>query len=298
VSYDLFFRSRNKEARFSREDFVRHFTDRPHYQVKDDQAWYGNQDSGVYFTFDYNDRTEAQEEDDETDASLLPVAFNLNYFRPHPFALEAEPEVAAFVRAFDLTVSDPQMSGMGDDGEYSREGFLSGWNHGNAFGYQAIGGQDPTLKFSTMPAARIEAAWRWNFNREARQAATGEGAFVPLMFFLDVNGEIQTGVAWGDGIPILLPAVDLVLVARQRLAPKGWFRSKQDIVVFSWKEIEPIAQRFRKAEGALECFELFYQDTPADIDQVIREKQPPKALPTAVTFDKVLDRELVEQAAQ
>jgi hypothetical protein len=292
MSYDLYFRSRNKDSRFAREDFVRHFTGRPRYQVKDDQAWYGNEDSGVYFGFDY-----LENDDDEADASLLPVAFNLNFFRPHPFALEAEPEVAAFVRAFDLTVSDPQLSGMGD-GEYSKEGFLSGWNHGNAFGYQAIASRDPKQKLSTMPAARIEAAWRWNFDREARQAAMGDNAFVPLLFFLDVNGEIQTGVAWGDGIPILLPVVDLVLVARQRLAPKGWFRSKQDIVVFPWTEIEPIAKRFRKAAGAAECFELFYAETPADIDQVIREKQPPKVMPTAVTFDKVLDRELIEQAAR
>ena len=34
--------------------------------------------------------------------SLFPVSFNLNYFRPHVFSLEAEPELAAFVESFDL----------------------------------------------------------------------------------------------------------------------------------------------------------------------------------------------------
>jgi hypothetical protein len=291
MSYDLFFRSRNKDSRFSGDDFVGHFTDRPHYQVSATQAMYTNEDSGVYFSFDYN--TDPVD-DPEADASLLPVAFNLNFFRPHPFALEAEPEVAAFVRAFDLTVSDPQTDGMGD-GEYSREGFLRGWNHGNAFGYRAIGSQHHERKFLTLPSARLEAAWRWNLDREARQRATGDDAFVPRIMFLDMNGEVLTTVAWGDGIPILLPVVDVILVARQQLAPRGWFRAKPDVVVVPWREIEPLAHRFRKADGALECFELFYEATPADIERLIREKQPPSSMPTGVAFDQVLDHELMEQ---
>jgi hypothetical protein len=296
MSYDLFFRSRNADTPFSRDDFARHFSGRPRFEVKDSQAWYANEDSGVYFAFDYVERAGDPDPADDTDPTLLPVSFNLNYFRPHPFGLEAEPEVGAFVRAFDLTVSDPQLSGMGD-GEYSTEGFLSGWNAGNAFGFEALASQDLSGSLLTMPAARIHAAWQWNFNREARQNATGDAVFVPRIFFFDVGGEVQTGVAWGDGIPILLPVVDVVLVPRQRLAPRRWLRSKDDLVVFSWPEIEPIASRFQKAAGELESFELFYDATPADIEQVIRDRQP-AALPTAVTFDKVLDRELLKQATK
>jgi hypothetical protein len=292
MSYDLFFRSRNRDSRFSGDDFVRHFTDRPHYEFSATQAMYTNEDSGVYFSFDYNADTA---DDPEADASLLPVAFNVNFFRPHPFALEAEPEVAAFVRAFDLTVSDPQTNGMGE-GEYSREGFLSGWNHGNAFGYRALGSQYRDRKVLTLPSARLEAAWRWNVDREARQRATGEDAFVPRIMFLDMNGEVLTAVAWGDGIPILLPIVDVILVGRHELAPRGWFRAKHDVVVVPWQEMELLARRFRKADGAFACFELFYESTPADIEQLIREKQPPSSMPTGVAFDQVLDRELMAQS--
>jgi hypothetical protein len=295
MSYDLFFRSRNTDSRFSSDDFVRYFTDRPHYQVSATQAMYTNEDSGVYFSFDYNaDPVDAEE---AADPAVLPVAFNLNYFRPHPFALEAEPEVAGFVRAFDLTVSDPQTGGMGD-GEYSKEGFLSGWNHGNAFGYRAIGTQQQERMFLTLPAARIEAAWRWNLDREARQHATGDHAFVPRIMFLDVNGELLTTVAWGDGIPILLPVVDVILVARQQLAPRGWFRAKPDVVMITWPEIEPLARRFQRADGALECFELFYDATPADIERLIRDKPPASMMPTGVAFDQVLDQELMVQSGE
>lgn len=168
MSYDLFFRSRLPESRFSRDDFVRHFTGRLRYEVKESQAWYSNEDSGVYFAFDYSERGEDPDKEDETDSSLIPVAFNLNYFRPHAFGLEAEPEVAAFVREFDLTVSDPQMSGMGD-GEYSTEGFLRGWNVGNTFGYRAILSQDSGQTSLSLPSSQIEVLWRWNFGGTAER---------------------------------------------------------------------------------------------------------------------------------
>jgi hypothetical protein len=274
---------------------VQHFTERPHYEVKESQAWYSNEDSGVYFTFDFHERDNDSEAEDERDPSRIPVAFNLNYFRPHAFGLEAELEVAAFVREFDLTVSDPQMSGMGD-GEYSPEGFIRGWNAGNAFGYHAILSQDSAQTFLTLPASQIEALWRWNFDREIRQNEIGDTAFVPRIFFFDAGGKVQTAVAWGDGMPVLLPAVDLVLVPRQRLAPRRWFRSKDDIVVFPWRELEPIVGRFRQRSGEPSFYELFYEATPSDIERAIREKQPPAEMPKGVAFDRILDRELLEQA--
>jgi hypothetical protein len=295
VSYDLFFRSRSPDSPFSRDDFVRHLTGRSRYQVKESQAWYSNEDSGVYFAFDYSVRDEDPGAEDESDSSLIPVAFNLNYFRPHAFGLEAEPEVAAFVRAFNLRVSDPQMSGMGD-GEYSAEGFLSGWNASNAFGYRTIVSQDLEQTFLTLPSSRIKALWRWNFDREERQNEIADTAFVPRIFFFDAGGKVQTGVAWGDGIPILLPSVDLVLAPRQRLAPRSWFRSKEDIVVFSWPELDSILRPFRKRSGELDSFELFYEATPTEIERVFRAKPPPPDMPKGVAFDQILDRELLEQA--
>jgi hypothetical protein len=263
VSYDLFFRSRSPTSRFSRDDFVRHFTGRPHYEVNESQAWYCNEDSGVYFAFDFIERDRVPEAEEESDSCSIPVAFNLNYFRPHAFGLEAEPEVAAFVHAFNLTVSDPQMSGMGD-GEYSAEGFLRGWNAGNAFGYRAMISQDHAQTFLTLPSSRIEALWRWNFNRELVQVDIADKAFV--------------------------------LVPRQRLAPRRWFRSNDDIVVFTWRELEPIVRRFRQRSSEPSSHELFYEATPSDIERAIREKQPPAEMPKGVDFDQILDREVLEQA--
>jgi hypothetical protein len=295
MSYDLFFRSRSRGSRLSRDDFAHYFTGRPRYELKESQALYSNEDSGVYFAFDYSERNDGSDGEDTTDQSLLPVAFNLNYFRPHPFGLEAEPEVASFVGEFDLTVSDPQTSGMGD-GEHSKDGFLRGWNAGNAFAYRAILSQASAQRFLTLPSSRIRVIWRWNIDRNKRQNDVGDSAFVPRIFCIDAGGEVQTGVAWGDGIPILLPVVDRVLAPRQELAPRRWFRSREDIVVFPWQELEPIARRFRKNPGEMESHELFYESTPPDIERVIREKQPTTEMLQMVPFDQVLDQELMEQA--
>jgi hypothetical protein len=296
MSYDLFFRGRNPGTIVPRDAFTCYFYGRRHYELNETQAWYANEDTGVYFVFDYNDPPSSEEMGADSDGTLLPVSFCVNYLRPHVFGLEAEPEVSSFVKYFDLTVCDPQMHGMGD-GEYSLDGFLGGWNAGNEFAYQAIIQQEPKAAHLCLPSSKIETAWNWNYQREERQSQFGDNAFVPKLFFFNVNGVVRTGIAWSDGIPILLPQVDLVLAPRSRLAPRRLFRARtDDIVVFSWGEVQPILKRFRELPGDIACFELFYDQTPHDIERMIREAKPPRQLPEGIGFDQVLDQELLERA--
>lgn len=292
VSYDLYFRS--PQGSPTQEAFSHYFRPRPNYEVGENQAWYSNEDTGVYFSFEYTDGDDAKP-DEEEDPSLTPLSFNMNYFRPHSFGLEAEPEVAAFVERFGLAVSDPQNEGMGD-GEYSAAGFLRGWNAGNAFGYRAVLAQDPDEEVLTLPAARIETYWRWNRRVAERQEALGEQVFVPRIMFFDVDGAVRSAVAWTDGIPILLPEVDLVIVPREQLAPRRWLRPKSDIVVFNWDEIRPLLRHARRAEEELPRYEFFHEATPSEIEQLFRAKVQSDPLPRGVPIDQVLDEELVEQA--
>ena len=290
MSYDLNFRSRSPGRSISREAFARYFKERKFFSLSESQAWYSNEDSGVYFSFDYANLDNSLNSDNVTDPSLLPVSFNLNFFRPHSFGLEADFEVSAFVNAFNLTVSDPQISGMGN-GEYTTTGFLDGWNAGNEVAYRAFLSQDPTPKVYTLPSARIEAVWRWNFGREDRQSEVGDGAFVPRIFFVDLDGYLRSGVVWGDGIPILLPVVDLLLVPREELAP----RTGADKVLFAWGELEATVGRFDFLRESVPCYELFYDEPPSDIQRLIRQKQPPAQMPKGLAFDQLLDQELVEK---
>src|SRR6266481_6601745 len=105
MSYDLYFRSRTPGRMISQEQFTNYFRGRRHYEIKETQAWYSNDNTGIYFSMDFGEPGETSEEG--RDSSLLRASFNMNYFRPHVFGLEAEPEVAAFVDHFDSTVFDP-----------------------------------------------------------------------------------------------------------------------------------------------------------------------------------------------
>src|SRR5262245_23974370 len=119
MSYDLFFYRDKEQPAIPGTAFQKYFRARAHYQVKDSQAWYENEDSGVYFSFDYRERKEEE--------GTGNVSFNMNYNRPHIFGLEAELEVSAFVQFFRVLVDDPQDAGMGQ-GAYTPQGFLQGWN--------------------------------------------------------------------------------------------------------------------------------------------------------------------------
>jgi hypothetical protein len=289
MSYDLFFRRRSSAGIFSQGEFSNYFKRRKFYEMKGTRAWYSNENTGVYFGFDFNSRDSSA----RRDSSLLPIAFNLNYYRPHVFGLEAEPEVAAFVEQFDLTISDPQNQGMGD-GAYSRDGFLRGWNAGNEFGYGAIFSQDPGQKVMTLPSKVIQKFWRWNLGVETRLQEIGVDAFVPTVYYFNGVGKVRTGIVWGDGIPILLPEVDIVVAPRDRLAPKPLLGSaKKDMVVFAWDELAGIIKQYPKVPGDPTCHQLYYEKTPPPIEKLFRSKQPPKELPKMIPFDEVLDEELV-----
>src|SRR5262249_30275746 len=111
MSYDLFFYRDKEQPAITGTAFQKYFRARADYQVKDSQVWYENEDTGVYFSFDYGEREEEE------------VSFNMNYNRPHIFGLEAELDVSAFVQFFRVLVDDPQDAGMGQ-GAYTSQGFL------------------------------------------------------------------------------------------------------------------------------------------------------------------------------
>ena len=226
MSYDLFL---FPEEPFGRSSFVEFFHNRPNYSISGDgnEAFYENDDTGVYFSFYYLPREEmppkmAEEGWPRTNL----IAFNMNYFRPHVFALEAVDEVEAAVRRLHCQVRDTQQEGMGDS--WDREGFLRGWNWGNAFAYQAMTTQvlqeygddalrDPPKTFLKATNAlvasgnNIETVWRWNFNRRQLEEARGETFFIPRVTWTLHKHERERSrqadriVVWGKGVPILIP---------------------------------------------------------------------------------------------
>lgn len=266
-----------------------YFKARKNYQVSEQQALYQNETTGVYFVFDLGGPEESEM------ANAAPVTLNLNYFRPHIFGLEAEPEVRALVEHFGFLVSDPQVGGMGD-GEYSTGGFLSGWNQGNDFGYRSIISQRPNENIPTLPTSQIEACWRWNFTLGDLQAQFGENVFVPRFMLLECEGSVRSGIVWPDGIPTAIPEADLVIIPRKTILPRKFLHQPEDLVIAPWAEVQPILETFPIKGGAVPYRHLEYSTPPEHVISQLRALQPTGMKIQALSTDKVLNTELVAKA--
>ncbi|EJL81215.1 hypothetical protein PMI16_04821 [Herbaspirillum sp. CF444] len=286
MSYDLFFNFPQAAQRSAVDEY---FTRRQLYKI-DSAVVYENPDTGVYFVLEFRN-----EEGDPN--RVVGASLNLNYFRPHIFGLEAEPEIRAFVERFDLAIDDPQMHGMAQ-GPYTSAGFYSGWNAGNAFGYRAITAENKG-PFLSYPEKKAEAVWSWNKQKRALQTRIGESMFVPTVMFATIDGRVQSIVVWGDGIPTLMPLTDVVLVVRDKFAPKPLFRAKQgkDHCLVSPGDLNGLLGPSTDEGYALPVRVPNYIDPGADIVRWIGKLQAFSGDLKLVRPDQVLSEELLKASA-
>ncbi|MDP1752572.1 MAG: hypothetical protein Q8L22_24245 [Reyranella sp.] len=264
MSYDLYLKPR--QAALSREEFEAYFRDRRHYETSAGQANYFNDDTGVYFNFAWTDSATHVEEDGE----FHPAYFNLNYFRPSYFILEAEGEVSAFVKAFDLVVHDPQMHGMGK-GEYDVALLHSGWNAGNQSAYDMLL-EMPEQRSGvfTLPTAIVRQAWRWNYELEVRRESAGPTRFAPRIVLLEVEGQAGTAMVWADGIPLVAIPVDWLILAGDKL-----FQHRPDFA--GTKRLMPWAE-------AMQVVAPFVKQSPDLVVTFDYDEAPPKCSTSCSSF--------------
>ena len=288
MSYDLYFTT----PKISPNQFNDYFNERQYYEINNGQAFYANDNTGVYFSFEYNDLSP-----EDGDALEYNVSFNINYYRPHFFALEAEPEVKAFIDEFGCSIMDHQSEGMGE-GPYSREGFLKGWNAGNQFAFKAIltGDSAPNLLHSRS-TQELEAIWHWNFQKEALENSLGEDIFVPRIMFATFDETLRSFCVWPDAIPTLIPAVECVFIVRDELAPKKWFRKKErDNCLLTFDQLDGPLGLYKTEEYGISTYKLPPSETPGSIKQFIKKLQPSESNISIVTMDSILNQELIERA--
>jgi hypothetical protein len=285
MSYDLFLGPRS--GQFERDRFADYFGSRDHYRLSEQEAFYQNPDSGVYFGFEFAPAKDSQEQP-------LPVSFNINFFRPSYFILEAELEVSTLVRHFDLIVFDPQVDGM-EEGEYQSDLLIKGWNGGNLWAFatflkRSVGASELTI----YPTAMLTEIWRWNVARSERQAQAGDEKYVPRVGFLRIDGMARSFVFWPDGIPTIVPPVDYLIVGREQLCPASG--SAPDQALLTWRQARPVLER----HGTVAADNSFVPNYGRAPDEVVRFLQSLAAHAGEFEFlqsDKVLDLELVEQLA-
>lgn len=276
MSYDLFFTA-NSEEKIDKKAFAAHFQGRPNYEVNKKQAVYQNEDTGVYFIFDAPDRDGV-------------VAFNLNYFRPHVFGLEAAPELEIFATTLGLVPSDPQGE-MEDGTPFSREAFLRGWNAGNEFAYRGmLKTQEGPVH--TWPARKINDIWQWNYTRPTdEQERTRDNLFVPGIFAVEVNGVASSVAIWPPQCPILLPAVDALLVPYDQNAGEG-------MALVMWDEISPLLAAYEDKAPGLTRYRIPFEQWSADLNAFLGQTREEIGELKGIGMDEILDLELVEKAGE
>jgi hypothetical protein len=308
MSYDLYLYRRASADPLKEEGFQSYFEDRPHFTVKGTQAGYENEKTGVYFTFQYSDGTDADADDSTT--SREHIHFNLNYFRPHVFGLEAERVLTQLVEALDLVVSDPQTEGMGE-GEYTPEGFLRGWNAGNRFAHQAClaleqEGEKLIGRHHVLPAKLLRACWEWTYGIEAlydRVHDDGIDVFIPRVMFALCDGVLRTLCVWPQLIPTALPAVDRILVMRDQLPHFAKGVDTANALV-PWEEVRKAASGFELVSGedtpGLQYVLMDYgsgEEAPEELVDFVRALPAFGGKLQGIATDQILDEELVRECA-
>jgi hypothetical protein len=281
MSYDLYLKPRN--GRLDAGEFQAYFRDRRNYDCDGNTAVYHCNDTGVYFSFEFDENT--------PNVSGYPITFNINYVRPSFFALEAEPQLSALISTFDLMVHDPQMNGMGTD-DYSPEKFIEGWRRGNQFGYESVFDEPSSRRdVHHLPVEKLTKVWKWNSTRSQLQTTVGQGKYVPLVFFLNVDNKTVTASVWPDGIPIITPKVDYFFVARQDLAPRSLFSKKHDTILVDWHTASPILAKFgsQSPDGTMT---LDYDSPPKEVASFIRSQRAKAYTGKGISPDRVLETEL------
>jgi len=99
MSYDLTFFSKSIENIPSTNEIMSYFSNRKNYSINNNEAFYSNEDTGVYFSFSIGD-TEPEDSESiefykENSMHQTGLSFNINYYRPHPFALTVSDFVAS-----------------------------------------------------------------------------------------------------------------------------------------------------------------------------------------------------------
>ncbi len=308
MSYDLFFLRRPGEKPLTYSELEEYFLSRPNYKANESQFWYENEDTGVYFSFEYGDpsdaglyledETEQLPDDDWVDAGL---SFNLNYYRPHTFGLEAELELSDLVGTFRLLVDDPQNEGMGR-GEYSRDGFLQSWNTGNAFGHHAYMSREaegdvplaPGSGFQ-LPASELERLWTWNFNYKSLQERLEVDAYVAPIRLIKLEDRPVSFAVWVDGIPEAFPKVDFLFLVRDKLGPRSFFKEKKDMCLVPFQTITPLLSLARERTVPVHHYLFDHVDPPRKIVELFKSQKSLDGQLDGLAWDQVLTAEIVEE---
>ncbi|MEO8531443.1 MAG: hypothetical protein ABI459_09475, partial [Deltaproteobacteria bacterium] len=155
---------------------------------------------------------------DETPAAPAVLALFLNYQRPLYFSAVAADEITALLAAFPLRVRDPQMQ-VQSDTPFDVEAFLANYETCAVDAVKAAfpGERRPDI----LSSQKIISIYLWNRSRLAIRRKHAGDVFVPKITFMHHEDHLKTAITWSDGVPMVVPRVDSVILYRKETAARA-----------------------------------------------------------------------------
>jgi hypothetical protein len=266
MSYDVFLRGAEGIG-YTASDLYTFFQGRAlrngSYRVMPLGVSYESRDTQVYFAIDL-----------AAHGGQNVATLRVNVPRPHVFALEVAAEMETICKVLRLRVEDPQPGGISGRSWSSRE-FLRGYERANR---RACGETSWPIA-----AAVMERTWQWNRTAPEMQRATR--CFVPNVLYGTERDRAVTYCVWGDAMPIHLPEVDWVVIARRALArgPNGAMES----AAVAYGAARELLSRFEARDAPHRHHVLDYDETPREIDAFVRSLEPSRLPFSKIAFDRL-----------
>jgi hypothetical protein len=214
MSFDLYFCSQKNE----RVDFDAVWAwanRRGNFSRTDNQLWYENPNTGVYFSLDFDPQGSVPLDDSPIPSNYFDsgLSFNLNFNRPSFFGYEAMPYVEELANRFDLSVVDNQAE-VGLMPQPDSKVLVESWLRHNGSAIHTVFENPPFSNPLRMPIASSLYLWKYSIVREDLERTCGEEIFVPHLFPVHRKGTSLVGraVTCTQGVPMIVPEADWVFV--------------------------------------------------------------------------------------
>jgi hypothetical protein len=138
--------------------------------------------------------------------------------------------------------------------------------------------------------------WRWNYARAGLQAEFGDARFVPRIVFMNFAGKVSSAAVWTDGIPAIIPEVDVLILVRKGLASDS-SKKNGDRALLAWKRARPVLERYGSKTAGNSIVLDYDMEPPRKLSAFIGSLTSRADELQFFRPEEVLERELVEKYA-
>lgn len=282
-----------KDGDLSLESFRKLFEDRKDFRIEGDKALYENHNTGVGFYFEYI-HTSNEGDDNVRPEGAYRIMLSVEYCQPTFFFVEAIYRIEELVDEDGLVVYDPQIGGEEGAEPFDHDVMFESWGDCNL---EAVGDYMMSLgpamdDVFVMPYKTVKSLWEWNCYIFKAREEIADHIHIPSVMAVDYGGDDNTGVVWQQGAPIVIPEVDVVVIARPNKDDPD--SGVLDCCVVKYDEIRYLVDKYSDDDFGSAMI-LSYKSVPQEIQEFFANVQSDVEFAVMDMCD-ILEYELAERA--